>query len=96
MGCKISGTLYIALVLAVAGRASATLIPSVSIDATAASELSSDTAVANSINGLGMLSGNYRLSHSNHPSGMWLSAEGGGGNSANVRGPSASVRMKLA
>ncbi len=83
MGDKVSHILCVALILAVPGRTSATLIPSISISAEAASELSSETAVVNSVNGAGMLSGNYRRTHSNQRSGMWLSAEGGGGNSAN-------------
>lgn len=60
-----------------------TLIPGLSISAQAASQQSSETYPQKSIDGSGMLTGDYRLTHNNTPSDMWLSAAGGGGSNEN-------------
>lgn len=80
---RVSCVLCLVVVSTLASRASASLIPALSITAQAAGELSNETSVLNLINGAGMLSGDYRRTHDNKRSGMWLSAEGGGGSPAN-------------
>lgn len=70
-------------VFAIPGNAFGIFVPGSSITAQAASQLSSETSPDNSINGEGMLTGDYKLTHDNKRSGMWLSAEGGGGSAQN-------------
>ena len=70
-------------VFALPGSAFGVLIPGSSITAQAASQLSSETSPDKSVNGAGMLTGDYRFTHDNKREGMWLSAEGGGGSTEN-------------
>lgn len=83
MYLRMSFVVCLVSVFGLAGSAFGVLIPGSSITAQAASQLSSETSPAKSINGAGILSGNYRLTHDNKRDGMWLSAEGGGGSAQN-------------
>lgn len=76
-------SIFLLLVAGLVSDASGTLVPSLSITAQAASQFGIDTGPEKSIDGSGMLTGDYRLTHNNTKSDMWLSAAGGVGSRQN-------------
>lgn len=83
MCSKLLLLLSIVFVVTLVGDASGTIVPGSSITAEAASQFDTDTGPEKSVDGSGMLTGDYRGTHNKTRSDMWLSAARGGGSSQN-------------
>jgi len=76
-------SLSVFLALTLLGDASATIVPPSSITAQAAGQFDPDTGPEKSIDGSGMLTGDYEGTHNQNKTDMWLSPEGGAGSASN-------------